>query len=256
MDCHVAAAPRNDMMNCRIILESHDWLKKMKVLITSGPTREYIDAVRFLSNSSSGRTGAGLAEYFVGINHQVTLVRAKDSAIPKDPCAMLAFETFTDLDSLLQNTLKTTAFDVVIHTAAVSDYSIASVAVNGCEAQLPVGRKIESSHELVVKFKQNFKIVDRIKEYARRSSKFLQLVAFKLTATFDEEERKRAIKKLFDHCGADFVVHNDVNDFGENRDRHFRIYSPTHQIEQCHAIKSLGAALEREFLKAEKRRIA
>jgi phosphopantothenoylcysteine decarboxylase/phosphopantothenate--cysteine ligase len=44
------------------------------VLVTSGPTREYLDPVRFLSNASSGRMGAALAAAFLSRGHQVTIV--------------------------------------------------------------------------------------------------------------------------------------------------------------------------------------
>jgi len=45
-----------------------------KVLITSGPTREYLDPVRYLSNASSGRMGKALAEVFLEHGHQVFVV--------------------------------------------------------------------------------------------------------------------------------------------------------------------------------------
>lgn len=52
-----------------------DWNEIMaKVLITSGPTREYLDPVRYLSNASSGRMGRALAEVFLEHGHQVFIV--------------------------------------------------------------------------------------------------------------------------------------------------------------------------------------
>jgi phosphopantothenoylcysteine decarboxylase/phosphopantothenate--cysteine ligase len=45
-----------------------------RVLITSGPTRQYLDPVRFLTNASSGRMGKALAEAVLAAGHQVTLV--------------------------------------------------------------------------------------------------------------------------------------------------------------------------------------
>jgi phosphopantothenoylcysteine decarboxylase/phosphopantothenate--cysteine ligase len=44
------------------------------ILITSGPTRQYLDPVRYLSNASSGRMGAALAEAALAAGHQVTVV--------------------------------------------------------------------------------------------------------------------------------------------------------------------------------------
>jgi len=45
-----------------------------RVLITSGPTREYLDPVRYLSNASSGRMGSALAEAFLAAGHEVRIV--------------------------------------------------------------------------------------------------------------------------------------------------------------------------------------
>lgn len=45
-----------------------------KILITSGPTRQYLDPVRFLSNASSGRMGAAIAEAAIALGHQVAIV--------------------------------------------------------------------------------------------------------------------------------------------------------------------------------------
>lgn len=46
----------------------------MRILITAGPTREYLDDVRYLSNASSGRMGYALAEAAIARGHQVILV--------------------------------------------------------------------------------------------------------------------------------------------------------------------------------------
>ncbi len=46
----------------------------MHILITSGPTRQYLDAVRYLTNASSGRMGKALAEAALALRHQVTVV--------------------------------------------------------------------------------------------------------------------------------------------------------------------------------------
>ncbi len=46
----------------------------MRILITAGPTREYVDDVRFLSNASSGRMGYSIAEAAIAAGHEVILV--------------------------------------------------------------------------------------------------------------------------------------------------------------------------------------
>ena len=49
-------------------------LLNMKLLITAGPTREYLDPVRFLSNRSSGKMGFAIAETAAARGHEVTLI--------------------------------------------------------------------------------------------------------------------------------------------------------------------------------------
>ena len=46
----------------------------MRILLTSGPTRQYIDPVRYISNASSGRMGCCLAEAFIDLGHEVVIV--------------------------------------------------------------------------------------------------------------------------------------------------------------------------------------
>ena len=46
----------------------------MRILLTSGPTRQYIDPVRYISNASSGRMGCCLAEAFLELGHEVVIV--------------------------------------------------------------------------------------------------------------------------------------------------------------------------------------
>ncbi|MDP3682394.1 MAG: bifunctional phosphopantothenoylcysteine decarboxylase/phosphopantothenate--cysteine ligase CoaBC, partial [Ignavibacteria bacterium] len=60
--------------------------RKLKILITSGGTKENIDGVRYLSNLSTGKTGAAIAEYFTSNFHEITFVHAQNSAIPKFDC--------------------------------------------------------------------------------------------------------------------------------------------------------------------------
>ncbi|MCA9133927.1 MAG: phosphopantothenoylcysteine decarboxylase, partial [Planctomycetales bacterium] len=45
-----------------------------KILLTSGPTRQYLDPVRYLTNASSGQMGAALAAAALAAGHQVTLI--------------------------------------------------------------------------------------------------------------------------------------------------------------------------------------
>ncbi len=92
----------------------------MKILITAGPTREYIDDVRFLSNASSGRMGYSLAAAAIVHGHQVFLVTGPVAQQPPEGCEVHRIET---TDELRQRCLELFPdCDGVIATAAVCDY--------------------------------------------------------------------------------------------------------------------------------------
>ncbi len=92
----------------------------MKILITAGPTREYIDDVRFLSNASSGRMGYSLAAAAIAGGHEVVLVSGPAEQAPPEGCEVHRIET---TDELRKQCLQLFPLcDGVIATAAVCDY--------------------------------------------------------------------------------------------------------------------------------------
>lgn len=99
-------------------------LSGKKVLITAGPTREYIDAVRFISNPSTGKMGCAVAEVVRDLGADVTLVHGPLSIpLPKNiTCISVdsAAEMFTAVQANCDNQ------DYFVMSAAVSDFSPAS----------------------------------------------------------------------------------------------------------------------------------
>lgn len=92
----------------------------MRILITAGPTREYVDDVRFLSNASSGRMGYSIAEAAVRAGHEVVLVTGPvDLPVPQG-VQVAHIET---TDELRKSCLEIfPSCDGIIATAAVCDY--------------------------------------------------------------------------------------------------------------------------------------
>lgn len=186
---------------------------RLRVLVTSGGTAEPVDGVRVLTNTSTGRTGAGIAEHFARCGHEVVLVRARNSA-PAAGCREETFFTYAELDSTLDRLLGAERFDAVIHAAAVSDYGVDAVLIDG--GVVPAGvNKLPSSASPLLRLRPYPKIVDGLRARARGP---LRLVAFKLTRDADGPAREAAVRELFAHSGADFVVHNDLADRGGEPD--------------------------------------
>ncbi len=192
--------------------------KRLRFLITSGGTEEPIDGVRSISNFSSGRTGVEFAEYFFDQGHDVTLLRANRAMAPTKPVEQVTFKSFHDLDRQLKDQLSNQKFDCVIHLAAVSDYSVDHLLINGEKVAPGAATKFSSDHEITLNLARNYKIVDRIHQYSSNAD--VVLVAFKLTNHASEEEREKAVLHLLEHSLADIVVQNDLTEVDPENGRH------------------------------------
>lgn len=92
----------------------------MRILITAGPTREYLDDVRFLSNASSGRMGYALADAALARGHEVVLVSGPVMLAPPAGCEFHAVETSEEMDEACLAAFP--GCDGAIGAAAVCDY--------------------------------------------------------------------------------------------------------------------------------------
>ena len=185
----------------------------MRIVVTSGATREPIDSVRFISNLSSGRTGALICEALVARGFQVTQLAAVDSV---QATGVARRETFTDhasLDAALRRHCRDTACGAVVHTAAVGDFALADPAPDA---------KIESGKELSVRLQPTHKIIDRIMSYAGNPN--LILVGFKLTHEPDAGVQARAARELLKRSRARYVVQNDVSTLAEDEEHVFFVH--------------------------------
>ncbi|MDE6629067.1 MAG: bifunctional phosphopantothenoylcysteine decarboxylase/phosphopantothenate--cysteine ligase CoaBC, partial [Muribaculaceae bacterium] len=73
-------------------------LQGKKIIITSGPTREKIDPVRYISNFSTGKMGAALADRAAALGAQVTVISGPGAVLPADPrVAVIHFESAIDM---------------------------------------------------------------------------------------------------------------------------------------------------------------
>mgnify|MGYP003614568571 CR=1 FL=1 len=95
----------------------------MKILITSGGTREAIDRVRSITNHSTGQLGKVIAESFLQADHHVTLVTTKSALKPDGHpnLTIIEISNVASLQEALEPLVK--SHDVLIHSMAVSDYT-------------------------------------------------------------------------------------------------------------------------------------
>ncbi len=205
----------------------------MNVVVTSGATREPIDGVRFISNLSSGRTGAAICETLAARGFRVIQLHGIDSALAPGVAGREPFSDHASLDASLRRRLADGGCDAVIHAAAVGDFSVT--------APEP-GVKLESGRERVLRLRPNPKIIDRIRGYA--AGRPLTLVGFKLTHDPDAGRQTRAARELLARCGADYVVQNDVSTVGDDAAHRFVIHARDRQDrQQCTGRQALADAL-------------
>ena len=158
----------------------------MKILITGGGTCEPIDTVRYITNFSTGRTAAFLADFFCKKGADVTALMAENAQKPKD-ARIITYRTFSDLQKLLESECKNSNYGAIIHAAAVSDYSVQEICVDGKIFPGGAISKIPSGKEILLKMQENPKLLYKIKQWSGNSTK---LVAFKLTSGASEEEQQ------------------------------------------------------------------
>jgi phosphopantothenoylcysteine decarboxylase/phosphopantothenate--cysteine ligase len=97
----------------------------LRILITAGPTREYLDPVRYLSNDSSGRMGFALAGQAVRRGHRVTLVHGPVDLEPPAGAALVPVVSAAEMLRACRRVWR--RHDVLLMAAAVADYAPARV---------------------------------------------------------------------------------------------------------------------------------
>jgi len=222
--------PYEIMQSVERLLTFDQGLDGKRILITAGGTRERIDSVRYIGNMSTGRTASRLAEELFAAGHLVTWLGARDAVQPLAVNNIETYYSFADLEAQLRSLLGSGEYDVVIHAAAVSDFSVASIKSTEPGVVDDSGGKLSSESGLVLHLKPNPKLLDSLKSWSGNSA--LQVIGFKLTDTEDTQQRIAAIKKQFEQSGVDAVVHNDLSEISQ--DAHpFYLHAPSQDPVHC-----------------------
>ena len=102
------------------LLARRDRLRGRRVLVTSGPTQEDVDPVRYVGNRSSGKMGHALAEQAARQGAEVVLVSGPTSLVAPGGCRVVAVRTAQEMADAVRAELP--ACDVAIYAAAVADF--------------------------------------------------------------------------------------------------------------------------------------
>jgi phosphopantothenoylcysteine decarboxylase / phosphopantothenate---cysteine ligase len=221
--------------------------KDISVLITSGGTKENIDNVRFIANMSTGNTGASITDYLFSEGYNLTFLYAKGSIKPEAKCNMVEYISFNDLNREIEQQLSQNHFDVVIHLAAVSDYSVSEIRTQKEKYILPLTKKIKSDEDSIkISMKKNLKIIDRIKSYS--NNKNVVLFGFKLVSGNIESEKIDSVNSLFNSADTDFIVLNDFANRSQSIQSSFRIFEKYNELSNADSILDLSKVINNLIL--------
>ncbi len=206
----------------------------MNVLVTAGNTQVPIDRVRCLTNVFTGRTGGGIALACHDRGHTVTLLTSHPEAVADlraqappadDRWRVQPYRTFEDLQGRMGALVRGGGFDVVIHSAAVSDYRAGGIyapaagtrfraqtgtweAEGAARLEDRAAGKVKSDEpELWLRLVRAPKIVDQIRaEWGFAGV----LVKFKLEVGVSEERLLEIAEKSRRASAADLMVANTL----------------------------------------------
>ena len=165
---------------------------KLKALVTAGPTKEYIDPVRFITNKSSGKQGYEIAKSLSRNGYQTTLISGPTNLKINDEIKLIKVET---AEQMFKETQKNLPVDVAIFSAAVSDFKITNKK----------NIKIKKQDELTIKLEKNVDILNYVSNHNSMRPKLV--IGF---AAETNNLENNAIEKL-KNKNCDMIIANDVS---------------------------------------------
>ena len=164
----------------------------LKALVTAGPTREYLDPVRYITNKSSGKQGYELAKSFRDKGFETTLISGKTNLKPVEGIKYIEIET---ADQMLKETLNNLPVDVAVFSAAVADYKAKNYSKE----------KIKKSDQENINLTKNVDIISYVSKHNSLRPKLTIGFAAE-TENIDENAKKKLSEK---NC--DWIIANDVS---------------------------------------------
>ena len=165
---------------------------KLKAIVTAGPTNEYIDPIRFITNKSSGKQGYEIAKSLSKKGFDTTLISGPTNLKINDDINLIKIET---AEEMFQSTLKSLPADVAIFTAAVGDYKVKNSSKE----------KIKKKDNLNLELEKNVDILNYISNHNSLRPKLV--IGF---AAETNNLEKYANEKL-NEKNCDWIIANDVS---------------------------------------------
>ncbi len=184
--------PKDIFSNVKIYFDQLNKNRKLKALVTAGPTNEYIDPVRYITNKSSGKQGYALAKALASRGFQTTLISGPTNIQVDNNIDLVKVET---ADEMFKATQKNLPVDVAIFSAAVADYKIIE----------KMNKKIKKKDSLNLELEKNIDILNYVSNHNYLRPKLVIGFAAE-TNDISENAKKKLAEK---NC--DWVIANDVS---------------------------------------------
>ena len=168
-------------------------LKKKRALVTAGPTQEFLDPVRYITNRSSGKQGYEIANSLNKNGFDTTLISGPSSQIADDGINLIKVKTAEDM---FRETISNLPVDVAVFSAAVGDWKMKKYSKD----------KIKKIDNIVINLEKNIDILNNISNHNSLRPKLV--IGF---AAETENVHSSAKKKLLDK-NCDWIIANDVSD--------------------------------------------
>tara|TARA_B100001142_G_scaffold284219_1_gene297747 strand:+ start:702 stop:1907 length:1206 start_codon:yes stop_codon:yes gene_type:complete len=166
--------------------------KKIKALVTAGPTYEYIDPVRFISNKSSGKQGFSIAKSLAKKGFETTLISGPTNLEIEKNINLIKVETANEMFEATQKNLPT---DIAIFSAAVADFKVKEQK----------NEKIKKKEYMNLNLEKNIDILNYISNHNSLRPKLV--IGF---AAETNNIKKNAKRKLIEK-NCDWIIANDVS---------------------------------------------
>ena len=167
--------------------------KEFKALVTAGPTHEYIDPVRYISNKSSGKQGYEIAKSLNKNGFETTLVSGPTNL---DPIQGVNLIKVNSAEEMFNATLKNLPVDVAIFSAAVADYKVKNKEKD----------KIKKKESMDINLEKNIDILSHISKHNSLRPKLVIGFAAETNNLIENSKLKLSEK----NC--DWIIANDVSD--------------------------------------------
>lgn len=177
----------------------------LRVLVTAGPTVEFIDPIKFITNRSSGKMGIAIARAAAYRGAEATLVYGTGTEVPPANVRVIRTQKTEEMCEAFERELKD-HYDIIISTAAAQDFIV----------ERPAEQKLRHSEPVKIKLIPAPRVLDKARKLASEAF----IVGFKAEYRATDQQLLELAKGKLQENELDMVVANDVSrpgaGFGEN----------------------------------------